>query len=96
MCACLGDGDLGGARTFVFVLEDSARRGGSPWVDHWYCDDHYDLHSWGDAKGTVRFDYDADTSSCGKRHGGATACWRKRVGLSDTQSGKRLYTPGML
>lgn len=98
MCACLSDGDHGGAgaHTLVFVLEDSVRWVGSRWVDHWNCGDLGDLHSWGDEKGTVVFDYDADTSSYGKRHGGATACWRKRVGLRDTQSGKRLYTPGTL
>jgi hypothetical protein len=28
-------------------------------------------------------DDDADTSSHGKYHGGATACWRKRVEVSE-------------
>jgi len=28
-------------------------------------------------------DDDADTSSRGKCHGGATACWRKRVEVSE-------------
>jgi hypothetical protein len=31
----------------------------------------------------VKLDDDADTGSHGKSHGGATACWRKRVGVSE-------------
>jgi hypothetical protein len=88
--ACLGDGDLGDAHRLIFELEDSVGQDGSLRTDH--CG----LCSWGREQGTTRIDDDADTSSCGKRHGDATACWRKRVGLSDAQRSKRLYTLGTL
>ena len=53
-------------------------------------------HNWGDEKGTARFDDGAYRNSCGKRHGGTIACWRKHVGLSDIECGQRRYTSNTL
>jgi hypothetical protein len=66
-----------GARRSIFVPEHSERRGGSLLAGQ------RGPYSWGGEWTIMTVDDDADTSSRGKYHGGASACWRKRVEVSE-------------
>lgn len=69
---------MGGAHhRSIFVPGHSVRRGGSLLAEQ------RGPYSWGSERTIMTVDDDADTSSRGKCHGGATACWRKRVEVSE-------------